>query len=608
MRILSVAFPFAPVRPDCAGGAEQMVLQVHRALRARGPGARLIACASSAAGPGLLPVPDPGERIDACARALQHAAVRAALAAALAAEPAHVVHFHGVDCASYLPEPAPFPAAVTLHLPADRYPPALLRRADVRLCAVSEHQARTLRTPRPVRVLPNGVDLSLFRPRGPASGPVLFLGRLCPEKAPHLAIDAARAAGARIRVAGTVHPYLEHVRYWREEIVPRLGPDVELLGAVGGRAKAELIASSRALVLPCRSEETSSLAAMEALACGVPVVALARGALPEIVDHGRTGLLVDRPEDLGTALAGAPTLDRSACRRAACERFALERSIEAHLALYRELVRAAPRGAPRRRARAGRARPLAPPPAPRGAARSLRSLSAPGEGELDVRALRFSVFGLTVSSSWGNGHATLWRGLIRALGRRGHRVTFFEWDAPWYAPHRDLGEADGLELVLYPDWEQVLPVARERVRRSDVTVVTSYCPDALRAQALAREDGTGLRIFYDLDSAVTLGNLAEGVPVEYVGPDGYASYHLVLSYTGGRALEMMRDVLGARRVAPLYGWADPDRHFPVEPEERLRSALSFLGTYAPDRQRAFERLFLEPARALPERRFVLGGS
>ena len=223
--------------------------------------------------------------------------------------------------------------------------------------------------------------------------------------------------------------------------------------------------------------------------------------------------------------------------------------------------------------------------------------------------MKLVIFGLTLSSSWGNGHATLWRGLIRALTRRNHDVVFFERDVPYYAEHRDLAELPGAELVLYPDWRRVASRARSEARQADVVVVTSYCPDAKSAAALVRGEASGtLSVFYDLDTPVTLARLEAGETVEYLPEGGLRDFDLVLSYTGGAALEALRERLGARRVAALYGHVDPQAHRPAPPEERFTADLSYLGTYAPDRQPALETLFVEPARRRPARRFVLGGS
>jgi spore maturation protein CgeB len=222
--------------------------------------------------------------------------------------------------------------------------------------------------------------------------------------------------------------------------------------------------------------------------------------------------------------------------------------------------------------------------------------------------MKIVVFGLTISSSWGNGHATLWRGLCRALARQGHRVIFFERDARWYASTRDLFEVPGGELILYSDWEDTRDRAATHLAEADVAIVTSYCPDAIAATELVMEEKAGLAVFYDLDSPVTLAALNSGTGVNYIGPRGLADFDLVLSYTGGAALTLLRERLDARRVEPLYGHVDPDAHKEVAPAQHYRADLSYLGTYSADRQLAMEALFLAPARLRSDRRFVIGGA
>jgi spore maturation protein CgeB len=230
-------------------------------------------------------------------------------------------------------------------------------------------------------------------------------------------------------------------------------------------------------------------------------------------------------------------------------------------------------------------------------------------GRPQEEALKFAIFGLTVSSSWGNGHATLWRGLIRALTAQGHEVVFFERDVPYYAGARDLHRlGDCAELILYPDWESVSERALAEIQRADVAMVTSYCPDAIRATELVLDEAPGLAVFYDLDTPVTLAKLGSGETVPYIPARGLGDFDLVLSYTGGEALKALKDRLGAVRVAPLYGHVDPDQHKPAEPLDVFRSDFSYLGTYAADRQAALESLFIEPARLRPHQRFVIGGS
>jgi spore maturation protein CgeB len=222
--------------------------------------------------------------------------------------------------------------------------------------------------------------------------------------------------------------------------------------------------------------------------------------------------------------------------------------------------------------------------------------------------VKIVVFGLSISSSWGNGHATLWRGLCGALAARGHRVVFFERDVPYYAAHRDSTEVPGGELHLYAEWSQVEPLARAELADAEVGMVTSYCPDGVAAAEAVLASPAWRRTFYDLDTPVTLERLRAGESVPYIGPRGLADFDLVLSYTGGHALDELRERLGARRVAPLYGHVDPQLHGPAEPVEHYRADLSYLGTYAEDRQATLDRLFVQPARVARERRFLIGGA
>jgi spore maturation protein CgeB len=220
--------------------------------------------------------------------------------------------------------------------------------------------------------------------------------------------------------------------------------------------------------------------------------------------------------------------------------------------------------------------------------------------------MKIVIFGLTVSSSWGNGHATLWRGLCKALARRNHRIVFFERDVPYYAGARDLYEWQSGRLVLYPCWDAIRSQAYDEVRSADVVIVTSYCPDALNATELL--GGCALSVFYDLDTPVTLARLSGGNAVAYIGPQGLRDFDLVLSYTGGTALAELSSRLGAKAAAPLYGHVDPELHQPEPPQPHYRSDLSYLGTYSADRQYGLESYFIHPARQRPQQRFLIGGA
>jgi spore maturation protein CgeB len=221
--------------------------------------------------------------------------------------------------------------------------------------------------------------------------------------------------------------------------------------------------------------------------------------------------------------------------------------------------------------------------------------------------MKLAIFGLTITSSWGNGHATLWRGLCRALTDAGHEVTFFERDMPYYAGARDFHGMPGLRLVLYQNWGEVSRIARREVTEADAAMVTSYCPDGIAATALLG-DHDALRVFYDMDTPVTLENLRVGRGLACMGPRGLRDFDLVLSFTGGPVLDELRERLGARRVRTLYGSVDPAVHRFASPRREFSADLSYLGTYAADRQVLLEELFVAPARRLPERKFILAGA
>ena len=154
-------------------------------------------------------------------------------------------------------------------------------------------------------------------------------------------------------------------------------------------------------------------------------------------------------------------------------------------------------------------------------------------------SLKLVIFGLSISSSWGNGHATLWRSLCGALGRRGHRVVFFEKDVAYYASTRDMYEIPGCQLRLYKDWEDILPEAQRELSDADVGMVTSYCADGPAASQIILDSTSRIHCFYDLDTPVTISRLLAGQRVEYLPAEGLGGFDLVLSYTGGEALSSL---------------------------------------------------------------------
>jgi spore maturation protein CgeB len=223
--------------------------------------------------------------------------------------------------------------------------------------------------------------------------------------------------------------------------------------------------------------------------------------------------------------------------------------------------------------------------------------------------MHFVVFGLGMSSSWGNGHATLWRGLVKALARRGHTLTFYEKDVPYYASSRDGWKPpDRVRLRLYREFAEIRSEVGHELAHTDIGLTTSYCADGKAAAHALLSSPAEIKAFYDLDTPVTLSAVQACAQTKYLPSAGLANFDLVLSYTGGRALAELKTRLGARIVSPLYGWVDSETHYPAAGIEEFRSELCYLGTFAEDRQEALDRLFLETAGRQPEKRFAMAGA
>lgn len=221
--------------------------------------------------------------------------------------------------------------------------------------------------------------------------------------------------------------------------------------------------------------------------------------------------------------------------------------------------------------------------------------------------MKLVVFGLSISSSWGNGHATTYRALLRAFAARGHEIVFYEWDAPWYAGNRDLPEPPYVTLKLYDEWERIAPRAVAEARDADATLVGSYVKDGPRVIDALAEAGVDPLFFYDIDTPVTVAALRNG-GAEYLRRDQVPLFTRYLSFTGGPFLhEVLEGELGAREARPLYCSVDTDRYHPTGIDPLLVSDLAYMGTYAPDRQPVLERFLVEPARRMPERRFYVAG-
>lgn len=221
--------------------------------------------------------------------------------------------------------------------------------------------------------------------------------------------------------------------------------------------------------------------------------------------------------------------------------------------------------------------------------------------------MKITFFGLTLSSSWGNGHATPLRAIIRALHRLGHRVTFFERDASYYAQHRDLASPEFCTLRFYDDWLNVRREALAAARESDAFITTSFLPDGAAVLDELLPVSPPLRVYYDLDTPVTLSRWERGEQVDYITPEQLPAFDLVLSFTGGRTLREL-ERYGVESSAAIYGCVDPDVHFRTKTNARFASEFSYMGTYSPDRQHKLDALFFDAARQLADRKFLVVGS
>jgi spore maturation protein CgeB len=213
------------------------------------------------------------------------------------------------------------------------------------------------------------------------------------------------------------------------------------------------------------------------------------------------------------------------------------------------------------------------------------------------------ILGLSITSSWGNGHATTYRALVKALARRGHDVLFLERDVPWYAEHRDLPDPPYCRTLLYDDLPDLEKKAGAAIRDADAVIVGSYVPEGVATGHLVLARARGPVAFYDIDTPVTLAKLAAG-DSEYIDEELIGAYDAYLSFTGGPTLDRL-EALGSPRAAALYCSVDPDIHAPVAVERRWR--LGYLGTYSPDRQPGLEALLLAPAERMPQAEFAVAG-
>jgi len=346
-RVLYVAYPLLPISERSAGGAEQMLLTLEREMVVRGYRTTIAASATSQVTGELFSTGDPADAADQFEKRSEEQTRRLIdWLSSDAADRFDLVHDMSGGFWQHA-EGLAVPVLATLHLPRQLYKHTNF--SSIPGCAsfncVSQSQMREFRDlPRLLGIAPNGIDLGRF-----SAGPVpaekreyfLWLGRICEEKGAHTALDVARVAGERIIISGTVYPFLYHQKYFAREIIPRLkraGNRAKYTPQPSFTEKVDLIRNARALLITSEVNETSSVVAMEAAACGTPVIAFGRGALPEVVAEGVTGLLVNNVEQMALALSRVGEIEPEKCREHASRHYSSESMADAYELLYRKLL------------------------------------------------------------------------------------------------------------------------------------------------------------------------------------------------------------------------------------------------------------------------------
>lgn len=348
--VLSIAYPFAPVGPNLVGGAEQILSHLDEALVRAGDRSLVIACEGSKPKGTLFATQLPRRgTLDEVDKAWCREQFHAAADRVFASERVDLVHAHCMDLYDYA-FPADIPVLITLHLPIGWYRREMLEkyRDRAQLCYVSESQRREgVDIAGDAPVIENGVEVEPIEESGKKANFAVVMGRICPEKNIHSALEAGTMAHTRVLIAGRVYPYRSHRQYFAEKVEPQLegGPpaDHQFVGQITPERRQEMLAQAKCLLHPTLAPETSSLVAMEALAAGTPVIAYRSGALPEIVEDGVTGFLVDDVERMAEAIGKVGAISRATCHQVAQRRFSKRRMIERYFDLYRRILREGPR-------------------------------------------------------------------------------------------------------------------------------------------------------------------------------------------------------------------------------------------------------------------------
>jgi len=221
--------------------------------------------------------------------------------------------------------------------------------------------------------------------------------------------------------------------------------------------------------------------------------------------------------------------------------------------------------------------------------------------------MKIVVFGLSVTSTWGNGHGTTYRALLAALHKRGHEIVFFEKNVEWYASNRDLPQPEFCEVILFESWRDIVSAVRQHLSEADVAMVGSYFPNGVEAADELADSRVAIKTFYDIDTPITVTALRTKGRTDYLEAHQIPIFDVYFSFTGGPILRELENRFGARRAVPLYCSFDPLQYRRFGVNRRFECDFSYMGTYAPDRQPKIDELLSEPARVLPEKKFIVAG-
>lgn len=340
LSILNVAFPFAPVRSDCAGGAEQILLTIDEYLVKYGHQSTVLATRNSKVSGNLIPIPEITTIITEREKEVVYNEIKKSLHNVIQSGKIDCIHFHGIDFYKYLPV-TELPCLITLHLPTQWYPLHCLYSppANIFFNFVSETQRNS--APLCIQnypVIKNGVRISQTATKVLKSNYLLCIGRICPEKGFDIALRVAKKTKRPLYIAGQVFPYETHIDYFQKEIVPELdGVNYRFIGGLDTNIKMEMIAKARCVLIPSRVDETSSLVAMEALSCGTPVIAFNRGALSSIIEHGKTGFICTTEDEMIEAIDKINSIDAEVCMQTAKEKYSCDKMIGKYFTFYENI-------------------------------------------------------------------------------------------------------------------------------------------------------------------------------------------------------------------------------------------------------------------------------